>query len=67
MVHHEGSPAPETDGAQSETMYENFTDAENTGAPLVPMCEESPGVAADGGTQWTAEYEEVILSHRLSE
>lgn len=48
------------------TMTRRFTDAENTGAPLVPMIED-PAVATDGG-QPEAEYlEEVIWSHRLSE
>lgn len=48
-------------------MYENFTDAENTGAPLVPMLEETTEVATDGGKQHSEEYEEVVLSHRLRE
>ena len=52
---------------RTEAMYENFTDAENTGAPLVPIIEESTAVAADGGQHASAEYEEVILSHRLSD
>lgn len=43
-----------------------FTDAENTGAPLVPMITD-PDVATDGG-QPEAEYlEEVIWSHRRPE
>ncbi len=46
-------------------MYENFTDAENTGAPLVPMVEEPDNIATDGGR--AAELEEVVLSHRLRE
>jgi hypothetical protein len=42
----------------------HYTDADNTGAPLVPMVEPAD-VAADGG-QPDAEYlEEVIWSHRL--
>ncbi|MEF8785005.1 MAG: hypothetical protein V5A45_03660 [Haloarculaceae archaeon] len=48
-------------------MYEHFTDAENTGAPLVPMFEEPEQMATDGGSQWPTAYEEVVLSHRLSE
>jgi hypothetical protein len=48
-------------------MYENFTDAENTGAPLVPMLEEPTDVATDGGQATPAAYEEVVLSHRLRE
>lgn len=50
-----------------KAMYENFTDAENTGVPLVPMVEEPSSVATDGGQSQQAEYEEVILSHRLGE
>ncbi len=46
-------------------MYEHFTDAENTGAPMVPMVEEPENIATDGGR--TAELEEVVLSHRLQE
>lgn len=43
-----------------------FTDAENTGAPLVPMIADH-AVATDGG-QPTAEYlEEVVWSHRRPE
>ena len=66
MVHHEGSSAPK-DGVDDVIMYENFTDAENTGAPLVPMLEEPTDVATDGGQAKPAAYEEVILSHRLRE
>ena len=44
-------------------MYENFTDAENTGAPLVPMVREPTEIATDGGSM--SEIEEVVLSHRL--
>jgi hypothetical protein len=44
-------------------MYEHFTDAENTGAPLVPMVGND--IATDGGRQ--TEREEVVLSHRLQE
>jgi len=47
-------------------MYENFTDAENTGAPLVPQVEE-PSPVTDGGRRAKAELEEVVLSHRLRE
>ena len=46
-------------------MYEHFTDAENTGAPLVPMVEQPDNIATDGGQE--TEREEVILSHRLRE
>lgn len=44
-------------------MYENYTDAENTGAPLVPMVREPTDIATDGGKK--TEIEEVVLSHRL--
>jgi hypothetical protein len=51
---------------QTMTTSRRFTDAENTGAPLVPMIAD-PSVATDGG-QPKAEYlEEVIWSHRHSE
>lgn len=56
-------PGP-PDGPPRQTMYTHFTDAENTGAPLVPYVRDT-AVATDGG-QDTAEYlEEVIWSHRL--
>jgi hypothetical protein len=44
-------------------MYEHYTDAENTGAPLVPMVREPDDVMTDGGR--ANEREEVVLSHRL--
>jgi hypothetical protein len=44
-------------------MYDHFTDAENTGAPLVPMVRTD--VTTDGGRE--TEREEVVLSHRLQE
>lgn len=47
------------------TMYENYTDAENTGVPLVPMVQQPEDIATDGGR--TAELEEAVLSHRLEE
>ncbi|MFT4882243.1 MAG: hypothetical protein ACI9CA_001923 [Natronomonas sp.] len=47
------------------TMYTRFTDAENTGAPMVPIAQEED-VAADGGTT-REELEEVVLSHRIQE
>lgn len=47
------------------TMYEHFTDAENTGAPLVPMVEEPEDIATDGGQ--SDDLEEVVLSHRIQE
>jgi hypothetical protein len=48
-------------------MYEHFTDAENTGAPLVPMVEEPSNIAADGGHDTTEELDEVVFSHRIRE
>jgi hypothetical protein len=48
-------------------MYENFTDAENTGAPLVPMIEEPTDAVTDGSEVTPTPYEEAILSHRLHE
>ena len=44
-------------------MSTQYTDAENTGAPLVPMVQEPNDIATDGGRQM--EHEEVVLSHRL--
>jgi hypothetical protein len=44
-------------------MYEHFTDTENTGAPLVPMVEETTPVATDGGQ--SQELDEVVFSHRI--
>lgn len=46
-------------------MYTRFTDAENTGAPMVPIAEDEQ-VATDGGTA-REELEEVVLSHRVQE
>jgi hypothetical protein len=46
-------------------MYTRFTDAENTGAPMIPIVEDDE-VAADGGTA-REEHEEVVLSHRIQE
>jgi hypothetical protein len=54
-------------GGADPTMYEHFTDAENTGAPLVPMLEEPTTVATDGGEAVHTAYDEVVLSHRLRE
>jgi hypothetical protein len=44
-------------------MYTRFTDAENTGAPMVPIVEDET-IATDGGTS-REELEEVVLSHRM--
>jgi hypothetical protein len=41
-----------------EDMYEHFTDAENTGAPLVPQVDEQ-------FENVHREHEEVVLSHRI--
>jgi len=46
-------------------MSKRYTDAENTGAPLVPMVEQPDDISTDGGRP--DDYEEVVLSHRLSE
>lgn len=46
-------------------MNEHFTDAENTGAPLVPMVREPDDIVTDGGRE--TEREEVVLSHRLQD
>ncbi len=48
-------------------MYEHYTDAENTGAPLVPMVEEQSPLATDGGQTAAEELDEVVFSHRLRE
>jgi hypothetical protein len=51
-----------------QTMYTNFTDAENTGAPMVPMLasDETDGIVADGGYA-DEDYRESVLSHRIQE
>ena len=41
-------------------MYQHFTDAENTGAPLVPAVEDSAGKQGA-----FTEHEEAVLSHRI--
>lgn len=41
-------------------MYKHFTDAENTGAPLVP----ATGTETDDQTRFS-EHEEAVLSHRI--
>jgi len=45
--------------------HRHFTDAENTGAPLVPIVSD-PDVATDGGQPEVEYLEEVIWSHRLT-
>ena len=42
------------------SMYRHFTDAENTGAPLVPAVEDSAGEQGE-----FTEHEEAVLSHRI--
>ncbi len=46
--------------------HTHFTDAENTGAPLVPMVSETTEFAADGGKE-VEQLEEVVWSHRLQD
>ncbi|MFC7133651.1 MULTISPECIES: hypothetical protein [Salinibaculum] len=57
----------ETRSEPVATMYEHYTDAENTGAPLVPMVEEQSPLATDGGQTAAEELDEVVFSHRLRE
>lgn len=49
-------------------MYTNFTDAENTGAPIVPLMptDDDEKMVADGGTI-DEDYRENVLSHRLQD
>lgn len=60
MTDHEGSATHQT--TMNET---HFTDAENTGAPLVPMIEPESEMATDGGNSRREDLEEVVWSHRL--
>lgn len=46
--------------SKTPSMYQHFTDAENTGAPLVPAVDESESERG----QFT-EHEEAVLSHRI--
>lgn len=55
------------EGSVTEAMYEHFTDAENTGAPLVPQVEEPSEAATDGGQSRSQELDEVVYSHRIRE
>lgn len=48
-----------------EPMYTNFTDAENTGAPMVPDIGDD-GIRTDGG-QNREDLDEIVLSHRIQE
>ncbi|MFC7131888.1 MULTISPECIES: hypothetical protein [Salinibaculum] len=47
-------------------MYTHFTDAENTGAPMVPDIHDDSDVYTDGGTS-REDLEEIVLSHRIEE
>ncbi len=47
-------------------MYTHFTDAENTGAPMVPDIAGDDDVMTDGG-QGREDLEEIVLSHRIEE
>lgn len=48
-------------------MYTNFTDGENTGAPMVPMMPtEEDDLITDGGTR-DEDYRENVLSHRIQD
>ena len=40
-------------------MYEHYTDAENTGAPLVPS------IGTESDQTRFSEHEEAVLSHRI--
>lgn len=48
----------------TEPMNVQFTDTENTGAPMVPIV-DTEHLATDGGSHDREEHEEVVLSHRL--
>ncbi len=48
-------------------MYEHFTDAENTGAPLVPSVEEPTAVRAEHDRTKAQELDEVVFSHRIQQ
>lgn len=56
MTDHEG---------YAEPTNVRFTDAENTGAPMIPMV-DTEHLATDGGSHDREEHEEVVLSHRLT-
>jgi len=43
-------------------MYQHYTDGENTGAPLVPMVEET---SSDDSPTTLQDHEEAVLSHRI--
>jgi len=47
---------------QARIMYQHYTDGENTGAPLVPMVEET---SSDDSLTPLQDHEEAVLSHRI--
>lgn len=47
-------------------MYTHYTDAENTGAPMVPDIANNDDIMTDGG-QGREDLEEIVLSHRIEE
>jgi hypothetical protein len=48
-------------------MYTHFTDAENTGAPMVPNINtDDDNIMTDGG-QDREDLAEIVLSHRIEE
>ena len=57
MTDHEGCGEP---------MYTHYTDAENTGAPMVPNMNTDDEIMTDGG-QDRDDLDEIVLSHRIEE
>ncbi len=57
MTDHEGCGEP---------MYTHYTDAENTGAPMVPNINTDDDIMTDGG-QDRDDLAEIVLSHRIEE
>ena len=47
-------------------MYTHYTDAENTGAPMVPNMNTDDEILTDGG-QNRDDLDEIVLSHRIEE
>lgn len=47
-------------------MYTHYTDAENTGAPMVPNINTDDDIMTDGGRD-RDDLDEIVLSHRLEE
>jgi hypothetical protein len=57
--------AAERDGSSDPTMTRQFTDAENTGAPIVPMTEQTAETVTGGGAAGNRQFlEEMVWSHR---